>query len=118
MNERPSTGQLEQAGEKAKSVAREGADALTGAKARVTDTLRDVAGTVKEAASHSSVGRSVSAFADEASDQVASATDYVRETASADLWRDFVGIVKSRPIESLATAAVLGFFVGRAARKL
>ena len=95
MNERPLTGQLDQAGEKAKSVA----------------------GTVKEAASQSSVGRSVSAFADEASGQVASATDYVRETTSADMWRDFVGIVKARPIESLADATVLGFFVGRAVRR-
>jgi hypothetical protein len=84
----------------------------------VTDTLRDVAGTVQEAASQSSVGRSVSAFADEASDQAASAADYVRETASADMWRDFVGVVKARPIESLAAAVMLGFLVGRAVRKL
>jgi hypothetical protein len=91
MNERPLTGHLEQAGENAKSAVREGADALSDAKARMSDTFREVAGTVKEAASG--------------------------ETASADMWRDFVGIVKARPIESLAAVTVLGFFVGRVARR-
>ena len=46
------------------------------------------------------------------------ATDYVRDIDPKDIWADMLKFVKARPAESLAAAVVVGFLVGRGARRL
>jgi len=110
-------GEVNDTVEQAKGVARDAANAVSDAASKASGTLREAAGSVRDAAQRSEVGRSVFAFADDASERLAKTADYVRDTESAVMWRDFVGYVKARPVESLAAAVMLGFVVGRAGRR-
>lgn len=114
--------------ERMKSLARDTSDAINSAKARAADTLHDVTGAVKETASDvtdavketaSQVtgGRSVRQLTDSAVDSFSDAADYVKRSDASVMWDDFANLVKSRPVESLAVAAVLGFVLGRTARR-
>lgn len=100
------------------AVAQGAADAVVNAAAKATDVVTDAAGQMKKAAASSNAGRSAASFADEAARRLTDAADYVRETEPEDLWSDFVGAVKSRPLESMAAALLLGFVAGRLARRM
>jgi hypothetical protein len=117
MNDTKPLGQFGDERDRVQSYAREAANAVSDAKARVSDTISDVADQVRQTASQVTGGRSVSALANDAADRVAGAADYLRETEPRDMWNDVSKVVKSRPVESLAAAAVLGFFLGRIARR-
>jgi ElaB/YqjD/DUF883 family membrane-anchored ribosome-binding protein len=115
---------LEQFGDerdRVESYAREAANVISDAKARVSDTISDVADQVRQTASQVTGGRSVSSLANDAADRVAGAADraadYLRDTEPQDMWDDVTKMVKSRPVEFVAAAAVLGFFLGRIARR-
>lgn len=85
-------------------------------KDRVTSTLGGVADKARQATSD--VSGTVSEFADAAVERVGKASDYVRDIDPKDVWSDVLTFVKSRPAESVAAAAVLGFIVGRGARRM
>jgi ElaB/YqjD/DUF883 family membrane-anchored ribosome-binding protein len=118
MNEKPSTWQTDEAVGAAKAVVRDGVAAVSDAAGEAAGTLRDAANSVKRSAAESSTWRSGAHLANQASRRVGDAADYVRETSSEDMWSDFVAVVKSRPVQSLAAAVVAGFLLGRAARRV
>lgn len=84
---------------------RDAANAASDMKDRVQETMSDVTDAVRERAG-------------QVSDSVSNAAAYVTESEPQDIWDDITSTIKARPFESLAAAAVIGFFVGRAARRM
>jgi ElaB/YqjD/DUF883 family membrane-anchored ribosome-binding protein len=103
---------------RAGAMAQGAADAVVNAASKASDTVSDMAGQVKRVAGDSAAGRSAASLADEAAKRFGGAADYVRDTEPEDMWDDFVTAVRTRPVQSLAAAALLGFIAGRAARRM
>jgi ElaB/YqjD/DUF883 family membrane-anchored ribosome-binding protein len=118
MSDKPSSWQVDEAVGAAKTVVRDGVAAVSDAAGQAAGTLRDAANSVKQSATGSQTWRSGASLANEASQRVGDAADYVRETSSEDMWSDFVAAVKSKPVQSVAAAVVAGFILGRAARRV
>ena len=116
--DKPSSWQVDETVGAAKTAVRDGVAAVSDAAGEVAGTLRGAANSVKQSATGSQTWRSSTALANQASQRVGDAANYVRETSSEDMWSDFVAAVKSKPVQALALAVVAGFILGRAARRV
>jgi ElaB/YqjD/DUF883 family membrane-anchored ribosome-binding protein len=91
--------------ERMQGFGRDAASTASDMKERIQEKMGDMGEAVKE-------------HADQMSDSMSRAASYVSETDPQDIWNDITSTIKSRPLESLAAAAVVGFFIGRAARRM
>lgn len=116
MNEQPGR-QMEEMERTVKGAAKSAVDAVTDAAEHYGDSARKAAGAVRDRVEESDLWQSAESMADDTGARLSEAADYVRGTSADEVWGEVVEFVKTKPVQSLAVAAFLGFAIGRMRRR-
>jgi len=98
-----------------KDLGNEAGSKMAAGKNKVADTLHSTADSLRNRAGEGS-GK-LRSVANKTADGLTRVANYTRSHDFNDVWGDISAVVRSRPVESIAVALVLGVMVGRSMKR-